>query len=506
MNIVRKYSTKLFSLRKSSVGLQPTSPVRTRFAPSPTGFLHLGSLRTALYNYLLARSTGGVFILRLEDTDQKRLVPGLEENIYETLKWLGLNWDEGPLVGGPSSPYRQSERSHIYSQYATQLLNSGKLYRCFCSKERLEHLRNSAKLLKPPTTVSYDRHCMQYTQEESELKLQNEEFTIRFKSPDSYPTFTDLLHGVVNLQPQINASDRRYDDLVLMKSDGTPTYHLANVIDDHLMNITHVIRGEEWLPSTPKHISLYNSFGWEQPHFVHIPLLTSIEDKKLSKRSGDIDIMSLRAKGYLKESLINFSVLFGWSPKRLQNESIKELYTLQDLEKSFSLDQLTRGNAKVDFKKLNYFNKQYLSISLDDEEFFNEAVDELYQKHNVTKEYISKALKIVGPSLTTLKDLDTEEFAYVFQLPNLETPLVSKYMELNGEQVIEILKSCLDCQEREPEKLVEKLSHVYKKKHIYQAMRLAISGLVPGLKLPQLYELLGPEEIELRIKYAIDNL
>lgn len=516
MNLVRRYSKKLlFSLRNVVRDSQPKEPVRTRFAPSPTGFLHLGSLRTALYNYLLAKSTNGTFILRLEDTDQKRLAPGLEENIYDTLNWLDLNYNEGPIVGGPSSPYRQSDRTDIYLKYVNQLLDQGKAYRCFCTKSRLDTLRESAKMLKPPTTVSYDRHCLHtYLKEESDFKLQNgEEFTIRLKSPDKYPAFNDLLHGNVNLQPQININDIRYDDLVLLKSDKLPTYHLANVIDDHLMDITHVIRGEEWLPSTPKHIALYNAFGWPTPEFIHIPLLTTTEDKKLSKRSGDIDIMSLKSKGYLKEALINFCVLFGWSPKRGINESVKEIFNLKELESMFNLNQLTKGNAKVDFKKLDYFNKHYLGLYLkNDPIFFEDSVRQLVETlkyPNITENYIRNVLKEVGPALTKLKDLETAQFAYLFTNPDFETDQVSKFIEQHGkQQIISILEAI---QEELPsgddlDTIISKLSHSYNKKQIFQTLRLAISGLIPGLKLPQLVTLLGEKEIENRLKLAINYL
>ena len=267
------------------------------------------------------------------------MVPGAEQNIYNSLKWAGLNWDEGPEVGGPYGPYRQSDRADIYSKYANELIKSDHAYRCFCSKDRLDKLRESAQKLHPPSMASYDRKCTHLTPEESEAKAQNESFTVRFKTPIEYPEFHDLLHGKLNLQTQINHQDIRYDDPVLVKSDGLPTYHLANVVDDHLMKITHVIRGEEWLPSTPKHIAMYSAFGWIPPHFVHIPLLTSASDKKLSKRSGDIGVLSLAEKGILPEAMVNFVALFGWSPHRdLQaGQHASEIFTLQDLVKLVSL-------------------------------------------------------------------------------------------------------------------------------------------------------------------------
>ena len=231
--------------KKPTTDKQPKSPARTRFAPSPTGLLHIGSLRTALYNYLLAKSTGGEFLLRLEDTDQKRLVPGAEESIYESLKWCGLSFDEGPGVNDAEfGPFRQSDRTKIYQSYINKLLDLGVAYRCFCPKERLDNLRDSAQKLQPPTTVSYDRHCAHHSTEKIQEQLdQKIPFTVRLKSPQKYPPFEDLLHGSIDMQPQVNPNDMRYDDPILMKSDGLPTYHFANVVDDHLMKITHVVRG-----------------------------------------------------------------------------------------------------------------------------------------------------------------------------------------------------------------------------------------------------------------------
>lgn len=503
--------------KHSPLLVQPDYPVRTRFAPSPTGFLHLGSLRTALYNYLLAKSTNGQFLLRLEDTDQNRLIKGAEENIYDTLKWLDVEMDEGPIQPGPYSPYRQSERSEIYKKYSDELLAKGLAYRCFCSKERLDGLRDSARLLKPPTTVSYDRHCHDnISPEESEKRaLNGEQFTVRFKSPDNYPEFVDLLHGKINLQPQINPIDRRFEDPVLMKSDGLPTYHFANVIDDHLMKITHVIRGEEWVASTPKHIALYNAFGWDKPNFVHIPLLTTVEGKKLSKRSGDIDIMSLKKKGYLAEALINFSVLFGWNPKRELGEKTSEIYRLNELNKTWTLSGLTKGNAKVDWKKLDYFNKHYLTEKLKDEnsQFFKDSVIECHENiknslnlENLEVSKVSKILKMIYPSLTRLNDFNSEMYYYFFVQPKYSKEEVMKKLKLNDESLSMVAG--------ELNKHSNDLTHLHfndainvilsdipslKKKTIFQILRYALSGPQSGINLPIILELLGPEEVQQRI-------
>lgn len=508
--------------KHSPLLIQPNYPVRTRFAPSPTGYLHLGSLRTALYNYLLAKSTGGQFLLRLEDTDQNRLIQGAEQNIYDTLQWLNMCIDEGPTHPGPHSPYRQSERSHIYEKYSNELLSKGLAYRCFCSKERLDGLRDSARLLKPPTTVSYDRHCFnEISREESDERAQNgEPFTVRFKAPETYPEFTDLLHGTINLQPQINPIDRRFEDPVLMKSDGLPTYHFANVVDDHLMEITHVIRGEEWVASTPKHIALYDAFGWDKPNFIHIPLLTTVEGKKLSKRSGDIDIMSLKKKGYLPESLVNFSVLFGWNPKRKLGEKTSEIHSLSELEKIWSLSGLTKGSAKVDWKKLDYFNKHYLTEKLKDAKFFQSSVIECHTRIcrtlNLTDldvENVGKVLKMTYPSLITLNDFDSSKFHYFFIKPRYKRGEVQKILKINDETLLkisnELVKRSNDLTHLNFNQVIKEILEelpMLKKKILFQALRYALSGPESGINLPIILELLGPEEVQARLDAFNDFL
>ncbi|KAG7701093.1 hypothetical protein KL930_000454 [Ogataea haglerorum] len=506
MQLHTKFTLRRKSAQKEEVSTDSKTPARTRFAPSPTGFLHLGSLRTALYNYLLARATGGQFLLRLEDTDQKRLVTGAEENIYDTLNWLGIKIDEGPTVGGAYGPYRQSDRSEIYTRYINELLDKGLAYRCFCSKSRLDGLRDSAKLLKPPTTVSYDRHCLKvYTKEESAAKAaQGEEFTVRFLSPDKYQEFNDLLHGNVNWQPQVNPFDKRFEDPVLLKSDGLPTYHFANVVDDHLMKITHVIRGEEWLASTPKHIALYEAFEWRKPKFVHIPLLTTVDNKKLSKRTGDIDIMSLKRQGYLPEALINFAVLFGWAPKRAQGEKSNEIYSMDFLEKHFNLDGLTVGNAKVDFQKLNYFNKHYLQQKLQDPEFLDRASADIYAKLNqdrgITQEYVKKVLVKTGSSLTTLDSVFDESFKFYFERPTYTRKGLENVLKPGEYGFVKLLAEQTDFTDLKA--LIPRIMAVYPditKKNIYQTIRYAISAGQPGTKLPDMIELLGNEEVIARL-------
>lgn len=501
---------KKLSLGKK-VDVNPTAPARTRFAPSPTGFLHMGSLRTALYNYLLAKHTGGQFLLRLEDTDQKRLVEGAEQSIYDSLKWCGLHWDEGPEVGGQYGPYRQSDRTDIYKAYSQKLLDSGKAYRCYCSKERMDSLRESAMKLQPPTTVTYDRACSNIPAEESLQRAQNgESFVVRFKSPNKYEKVQDLLFGTLDLQPQVNNDDIRYDDIVLVKSDGLPTYHFANVVDDHLMKITHVIRGEEWLPSTPKHVALYNAFGWTAPKFVHIPLLTTTKDKKLSKRSGDVDVRSFKEKGILPEALINFVALFGWSAPRDSGVSQSEIYDLKQLEKLFTVSDLTKGNAKVDDKKLTFFNKHYLLKKIDEQ--LDEVVNQGYEilspiYPDISKETVKRLIQEVKHNFTTIYDI--KNYDYILSGVNFDNEKAQSFLAKTDKlQSIEILKAAKTITKvEELDQITETLiSKGVPKKQIFETLRFALSGSIPGLKIPLLVNFLGLESSIQRIQKAIEKL
>ncbi|KAL4871070.1 hypothetical protein BDV12DRAFT_37244 [Aspergillus spectabilis] len=333
----------------------PDFPARTRFAPSPTGYLHLGSLRTALFNYLLAKRTGGQFLLRIEDTDQKRTVPGAEQRLYDDLQWAGLQWDEGPVVGGPYGPYRQSERTSIYRSHTHDLIHKGHAYRCFCSADRLDTLaryRSQAGL-----SPGYDRECADISHEESEDRAAKGETHIVRLKVEGYPLFEDLVYGKTGQNRPVNKLDlieRVYDDPILLKSDGHPTYHLANVVDDHLMEITHVIRGTEWMPSTPLHVALYNAFNWTPPQFGHVPLLVDKFGQKLSKRNADIDLTFFKDKqGILPASLVNFAALLGWS-----HTNKSDVFSLEELQNIFNL-KITRGNTVVAFEKLWFLQKAH---------------------------------------------------------------------------------------------------------------------------------------------------
>ena len=321
---------------------------KVRFAPSPTGFLHVGGLRTALFNYLYARKTGGKIVLRIEDTDQARKVENAVENLLSAFEKLNIHFDEGPNKKDGTIPYFQSQRLCIYKDHIQKLIDSGDAYHCFCDASRLEALRK--KLSDTKETIKYDRNCLKFSTEEVQTKLQDESFVIRMKIPDEERV---EFYDVVREKVSINC--REIDDQVLIKSDGFPTYHFANVVDDHLMGITHVIRGEEWLPSTPKHVLLYRFFGWDLPKYIHLPLLLNSDRSKLSKRQGDVAVEDYLNKGFLRETLINFVALLGWHPKDDQ-----EIFSLEELEKEFSLKRIHKSGAVFDLEKLKWMNSQYL--------------------------------------------------------------------------------------------------------------------------------------------------
>ncbi|POS84882.1 hypothetical protein EPUL_002850, partial [Erysiphe pulchra] len=331
--------------------LSERGPARTRFAPSPTGYVHLGSLRTALFNYLVAKATGGQFILRIEDTDQKRTVPDAIQRIYEDLRWAGIHWDEGPDSGGRFGPYQQSERLQLYLKYADKLLVSGNAYRCFCTPIRLEALAANQTQLGLPR--GYDRCCAHISNESSNIRASNgDSFVIRLKSPEQYPPFSDLVYGFIK-QINKNVASNTFDDPILLKSDGFPTYHFANVVDDHLMQITDVIRGAEWMSSTHKHIAIYEAFGWEPPTFSHVGLLLDESKKKLSKRKASMEIAKIRSEGIFPETLTNFVALLGWS-----HELSSDVMSMKKLIEHASM-KFTKGDTVVNFNKLYFLQRRH---------------------------------------------------------------------------------------------------------------------------------------------------
>lgn len=324
--------------------------VRTRFAPSPTGFMHLGGLRTALYNYLFAKQMGGKFILRIEDTDQERYVEGATEVIYDTLRGCGMDWDEGPDIGGDYGPYIQSERKHMYLPYAKQLVESGHAYYCFCTKEELDQRRAAAEA--KGQVFKYDKHCLNLTKEEVQAKLDaGLPYVIRQNAPTTgISTYHDEVYGDLSFP-----NDDNMDDMVLIKHDGMPTYNFANVIDDHLMGITHVMRGMEYLSSTPKYNLLYEAFGWQTPAYIHLPTVMRDAKHKLSKRDGDAYYSDFVSKGYLTEALVNYLALVGWNPG-----DDREFFTMDELVKAFDIHRLNNAPGIFDINKLTWFNFEYI--------------------------------------------------------------------------------------------------------------------------------------------------
>ena len=366
--------------------------VRTRFAPSPTGYMHIGNLRTALYGYLYAKKQGGKFILRLEDTDSKRYVEDAVQIIYETLKDAGIRYDEGPDIGGDYGPYIQSERGPIYREYAKKLVELGGAYYCFCDKERLESLKDENGVGR------YDKHCLHLSKAEVEEKLAaGVPYVIRQNVPtEGSGTYEDMVYGTVTVDY------KDIEDGILLKSDGMPTYNFANVIDDHLMGITHVIRGSEYLSSTPKYNLMYDAFGWERPVYIHLPPIMKNAHEKLSKRNGDASYQDLVNKGYIKEAIINYIPLLGWSPK-----SNQEKMSLAELEENFSLSGLNKSPAIFDEPKLRWLSGEYIR-DMSDEKFAALALPFLKKSKAYGKYPDEKLLKILKPRVEVLEDIPSK--------------------------------------------------------------------------------------------------
>ncbi|MFA4941680.1 MAG: glutamate--tRNA ligase [Patescibacteria group bacterium] len=481
------------------------SKIRTRFAPSPTGFLHIGSLRTALYSYLLAQKNGGDFILRLEDTDMKRFVEGASEAIYNGLKWAGIKYSEGPDVGGDFGPYVQSQRLEIYKKYALELVDKGLAYYCFCDSKTLEEMRQEQTAKKQ--APKYDRRCLKLSKEEIAQKLSdNTPFVIRMKMPtDRVVEIDDLVWGKVSY----NTND--LDDQVLLKSDGYPTYHLAVVVDDHLMKISHVTRTEEWLPSTPKHILLYEYFGWEAPKWAHLPLLLNTDRTKMSKRKGDVAVEDYIKKGYLPEAMINYLAFLGWNPG-----TEKEIYSMEELIKDFDLKKIHKAGAVFDIEKLDYLNGYYIR---------QKSLDELMKlcKSFLAKEweakgeeYIKKVIALEQERLKKLSDIsEAIEFFFADELKYEPELLIWK--KLTAEQIKKNLEEVSEQLEKIPEKnwvndsLEEAMITYIKAKELKTGdylwpMRVALTGRKASPSPFDVAEVLGKEESLKRIKFAMNLL
>ncbi len=477
--------------------------VRVRFAPSPTGYLHVGGLRTALYNFLFARHHGGVNVLRIEDTDQTRLVEGAAQNFIEVCRWSGIEFDESPEKGGNYGPYVQSERTEIYRPHAQKLLESGAAYYAFDSAEELDAMRE--RMQKAGIVAKYDRSSMrnQYTlgdEETHRLINANTPKVIRLKVPlTGEIRFRDLVRG------DIIVPARDVDDSVLLKSDGFPTYHLANVVDDHLMEISHVIRGEEWLPSTPKHVLLYQGFGWQPPEFAHLPLLLNPDKSKLSKRQGDVAVEDYRAKGYFSDALINFLALLGWNPT-----ADREIFSLDEMISMFDLKKVNKAGAVFDIKKLEWMNAAYLRSKSVEE--LGEALIPMLEEHGfhgITSEYASKVAVLLRERVTLLSEIPT--FGdYMFSTPaEFDDAYRIKHRTLATSSLLVELIAKLP--NEWSQKSLHDTVHSFLEekgialKNIIHPLRHAITGKSVGAGLFETMELLGRDICVERIKNQIPD-
>lgn len=480
------------------------SKIRTRFAPSPTGRMHVGNLRTALYAYLIAKHEGGDFILRIEDTDQERFMEGALEIIYRTLAKTGLVHDEGPDKDGGVGPYVQSERQEkgIYLEYAKKLIEKGEAYYCFCDKERLESLRTE---IAGKEIVIYDKHCLSLTQEEIDEKLAaGVPHVIRQNNPTEGTTsFEDEIYGTITVD------NSELDDMILIKSDGFPTYNFANVVDDHLMGITHVVRGNEYLSSSPKYNRLYEAFGWEVPVYVHCPLITNEEHQKLSKRSGHSSYEDLLEQGFLTEAIVNFVALLGWSP-----EDNQEIFSLEELVKVFDYKHMSKSPAVFDMVKLAWMNGEYIK-AMDSEAFFEAAMP--YYKEVITKDYdYKKILELVKTRIEVLPEIKNH-IDFFEELPDYDVAMYThKKMKTNLQNSLEILKEELVLLEETDDYSLEGLQTLLMdyiaKKEIKNGtglwpIRTAVSGkqMTPGGAF-EIMEIIGKDETLRRVRIGIEKL
>jgi glutamyl-tRNA synthetase len=478
--------------------------VRVRFAPSPTGYLHVGGLRTALYNYLFAKKNNGVFVLRIEDTDRSRFVEGAVENLIETLKWVGLEYDEGPGVGGDFGPYFQSQRLEIYHKYAQELVDKGYAYYAFDTPERLQQLREEQ--LKKKLQPKYDKRDLHLSKEEVQAKLKaGEPHVIRLNVPPSQKVIVnDFIRGTVEFDTDI------IDDQILIKSDGYPTYHLANVVDDHLMGITHVIRGEEWLPSTPKHVLLYDFFGWEKPIFAHLPLLLNPDRTKLSKRQGDVAVEDYRAKGYLKEALINFVALLGWNAG-----DDKEFYLMDELIEKFELEHVHKAGAIFNIDKLNWLNGEHIRYKSPEEllpMFKAEYQKSEYAVLNYDDELLLKIVKSMQERVTFISEFITK-CRYFYEAPKEYDPEVIKkrWKEETPKHLTELLHEFEKLENPTKEDFEHALRQTAERLGIgagklIHPVRLAVSGVGRGPGVFDILEIVGKEEVIKRIKTALEKI
>lgn len=473
------------------------NPVRVRFAPSPTGYLHIGGLRTALYDFLFARAEGGKCILRIEDTDQNREVKGAAESLIATLHKLGIDFDESPLVGGEYAPYTQSERLELYHKHAQELLENGHAYRCFCSPDTLTQMREEQQARSE--FVKYDRRCLALSEAEISAHLKKgTPHVIRLKMPDDYRfAFDDLVRGHVEMDAA------QSDDQVLIKSDGFPTYHLAATVDDHFMQISHVIRGEEWLSSTPKHIWLYHCLGWQAPLWVHLPLILNVDRSKLSKRMNDVSVESYLNKGYLKEALLNFVALLGWHAA-----DDTELYTLDELCAAFDLNRVNKAGAIFDLTKLDWMNGHYLrNLPL---QTIADRAKEYFEGITLCSEEQYLAIIAAARERCTLLP-ELADYARMFLCP--KTPEPDELVLLQDAASQKVLSwfithlPQIDVQDADAINAITKAGIAelgIKGKAFYTPLRLALIGQSHGPDLPGTFAILGADEALNRLQERME--
>ncbi len=481
--------------------------IRTRYAPSPTGKMHVGNLRTALYEFLIAKHEGGDFLFRIEDTDTERYVEGAIDIINNTMSLAGLTYDEGPGKDGGYGPYVQSERvkSGLYLEYAKQLVEKGEAYYCFCSKERLDALRAASVNENGKETAKYDKHCLSLSKEEIQAKLDaGEPYVIRQNNPDTGSTvFSDIIYG------DITVDNSELDDMILIKSDGYPTYNFANVVDDHLMKITHVVRGNEYLSSAPKYNRLYEAFGWEVPVYIHCPTITDENHKKLSKRRGDASFEDLMELGFLPEAVVNYVALLGWSPAE-----DREIYTLDELIKIFDYSRINKAPAVFDVQKLKWMNSEYIK-AMDVEKYYEYALPEV--KKVVKKDMdLKKIADLCKSRIETFPDI-CEKIDFFDELPEYDVIMYThKKMKTNSEKALEALNDMLPLYEALDDFTIENIEKVamdyvaskeIKNGQALWPLRTAVSGkqMTPGGAY-EIMEILGKDESLRRIRKGLDML
>lgn len=485
--------------------------VRVRYAPSPTGYQHIGGIRTALFNYLFARANNGDFILRIEDTDRNRYFDGAIEDIFETFKWLGIDYDEGPEKEGPYAPYFQSKRTDLYKKYAEELIKNDWAYYCYCDAERLERVKKEQSE-KKIASIGYDRYCRNISEEEKKkLKEKNPNPVIRLKVPlEGKTQFEDKLFG------QIEVDNSTLQDFILLKSDGFPTYHLANIVDDHFMEISHVLRAQEWIPSTPNHILLYKAFGWNPPQFYHLPMVLGEDGRKLSKRHGATQVRDFKEKGYLPEAIINFIVLLGWALDDKQ-----EIFSLDELKKSFDINKINKSSAVFNYSKLNWFNGFYIRKKSIDEllkltlPFYKDKKIISQEPGEEELDYLRKIIPLIQERIEFINEAPDKSDFMFGDLPSYKTwgEIIPK--KTDKDTVIKILSDSKEILKKlgieSTDDLQHKLYDLSKKYEVkagavFMPIRIAITGINKSPELFPVMEILGKERVLNRIEEAIKKL